>query len=148
MALLINQSVQSLSHVWLSVTPWIAAHQGSLSITSSQSLHKLIFIESVMPSNHLILCCPLLLLSIFPSIRVFSDESVLHIRWPNWSCSFSISPSSAYSGLISFRIEFTIKFTLLKCAIHWLQYIPRVVHLSPLSVLEHFHHSEKRLYTH
>ena len=90
----------------------------------------------------------LLLPSIFPSIRVFSDESVLLIRWPNWSCSFSISPSSAYSGLISFRIEFTIKFTLLKCAIHWLQYIPRVVQLSPLSVLEHFHHSEKRLYTH
>ena len=90
-----------------SVTPWTAAHQASLSITNSQSLLKLMSIESVMPSNHLILCCPLLLLpSIFPSIRVFSDESVLHIRWPRyWSFSFSISPSHEYSGLISFRID-------------------------------------------
>ena len=88
-------------------TPWTAAHQASLSITNFQSLLKLISIESVMPSNHLILCRPLLLLpSIFPSIRVFSNESVLHIRWTKyWSFSFSISPSNEYSGLISFRID-------------------------------------------
>ena len=100
-------SVQSLSRVWLSATPWTAACQASLSITSSQSLPKLMSIESVMPSNHLILCHPLLLLpSIFPSIRVFSSESVLHIRWPKyWSFSFSISPSSEYSGLISFGMD-------------------------------------------
>ena len=97
----------SLSCVWLFVTPWTAAHQASLSIINSQSLLKLLSIELVMPSNHLILCCLLLLLpSIFPSIRVFSSESVLHIRWPNyWSFSFCISPSNEYSGLISFRID-------------------------------------------
>ena len=90
-----------------SATPWTAAHQASLSFTFSQSLLKLIFIESVMPSNHLILCRPLLLLlSIFPSIRVFSNESVLPIRWPKyWRFSFSISPSNEYSGLISFRLD-------------------------------------------
>ena len=90
-----------------SVTPWTAACQVSLSITNSQSLLKLMSIGSVMPSNHLILCCPLLLLpSAFPSIRVFSRESVLCIRWPNyWSFSFSISPSNEYSGLISFRMH-------------------------------------------
>ena len=99
-------SVQSLSRVWLFVTPWTVAHQASLSITNSWSLLKLIFIKSMMPSNHLILCCPLLLPSVFPSIRVFSSESVLHIRWPKyWSFSFSISPSNEYSGLISFRID-------------------------------------------
>ena len=89
------------------MTPWTAACQASLSITSSWSLLKLMSIEPVMPSNHLILCRPLLLLpSIFPSIRVFSDESVLHIRWPKyWSFSFSISPSKEYSGLISSRIN-------------------------------------------
>ena len=88
------------------MTPWTAAHQGSLSITNSQSLFKLMSIESVMPSNHLILCPLLLLPSIFPSIRVFSNESVLHIRWPNyWSFSFSISLSNEYSGLISFRMD-------------------------------------------
>ena len=99
--------VQLLSHVQLFVTPWTAAHQGSLSFTISQSLLKLMSIESVIPSNHLILCCPLLFLpSVFPSIRVFSDESTLHIRWPKyWSFSFSISPSNEYSGLISFRID-------------------------------------------
>ena len=93
-------SVQSLSRVWLFVTPWTAAHQASLSITNLQSLLKLMSIEWVMPSNHLILCHPLLLLpSIFPSIRVFSKESVLHIRWPKfWSFSFNISPSNEYSG--------------------------------------------------
>ena len=89
------------------MAPWTAAHQASLSITNSQSLLKLISIESVMPSNHLILCHLLLLLpSIFPGIRVFSKESVLHISWPRyWSFSFTISPSSEYSGLISFRID-------------------------------------------
>ena len=102
-------SVQSLSCVRLFVTPWTAARQASLSITNSQSLLKLMSIESVMPSNHLILYCPLLLLpSIFASIRVFSNESVLHIRWPKYwsfSFSFSISPSNEYSGLISFRMD-------------------------------------------
>ena len=98
-------SVQSLSHVWLFATPWTAACQASLSITSSQSLTRLMSIELVMPSNHLILCHPLLLSpSIFPSIRVFSNESVLHSRWPKyWSFSFSISPSNEHSELISFR---------------------------------------------
>ena len=100
-------SVQSLSPVQLFVTPGTAAHQASLSITNSQSLTKFMSIESMSPSNHLILCRPLLLLpSIFPSIRVFSDESVLHITWPKyWSFSFSISPSNEYSGLISFRMD-------------------------------------------
>ena len=100
-------SVQLLSHVQLFETPWTAACQASLSITNSQSLFKLMSIESVMPSNHLILCHPLLLLpSIFPSIRVFSNESVLPIRWTKyWSFSFSISSSNEYSGLISFRMD-------------------------------------------
>ena len=99
-------SVQSLSCVLLFVTPWIAACQVSLSITNSQSLLKLLSIELEMPSNHLILCRPLLLPSILPSIRVFSNESVLPIRWPKyWSFSFSISPSNEYSGLISFRMD-------------------------------------------
>ena len=95
--------VQSLSHVWFFVTPWTAVHQVSLSTMNSQSLLKLVSIELVMPSNHPILHCPLLLLpSIFPSIRVFSNKSVLHIRWPKYcSFSFSISPSNEYSGLIS-----------------------------------------------
>ena len=94
-------SVQSLDRVGLFATPWTAAHQASLSITNSQSLFKLMSVESVMPSNHLILCHPLLLLpSLFHSIRVFSSESVLPIRWPKyWSFSFSISPLSEYSGL-------------------------------------------------
>ena len=101
-------SVQSLSHVRLFVTSWTAAHQSSLSITGSWSLLKFMSIELVMPSSHLILCYPLLLLlsSVFPSIRVFSSESVLCIRWPKYWCfSFSISPSNEYSGLISFRID-------------------------------------------
>ena len=97
--------VQSFRHVQLSAAPWTAAHQASLSITVSQSLLKLMSTESVMPSSHLTLCCPLLLLpSIFPSIRVFSNESALHIRWPKY-WSFHISPSNEYSGLISFRID-------------------------------------------
>ena len=100
-------SVQSLSHVQLFVIPWTAARQASLSITNSQSLLKLMSIESVMPSNHLILCHLLLFPpSIFPSIRVFSNEPVLRIRWPKyWSFSLSISPSNEYSGLISFRMD-------------------------------------------
>ena len=100
-------SVQSLSRVWLFASPWTAVRQASLSITNSWSLLKLMSIALVMPWNHLVLCCLLLLLpSIFPSIRVFSNESVLHIRWPKyWSFSFSISPSKEYSGLISFRMD-------------------------------------------
>ena len=100
-------SVQSLSRIQLFATPWTAARQASLSTTNSQSLLKLMSIELVMPSNHLILCLPLLLLpSIFPSIRVFSNESALHIRWPKfWSFSFNISPSNEYPGLISFRMD-------------------------------------------
>ena len=100
-------SVQSFSGIRLFRTPWTAEHQASLSIINVWSLRKFMSIKSVMPSNHLILCHPLLLLSsIFPSIRVFSNESVLRIRWPNyWSFSFSISPSNEYSGLISFRMD-------------------------------------------
>ena len=100
-------SVQSLSRLWLFSTPWTIAHQASLSITNFQSLLKLISIELVMPSNHLILCRPLLLLpSNFPSIRVFSNESVLRIRWPKyWSFSFNISPSNEHSRQISFRYQ-------------------------------------------
>ena len=102
-----HSSVQSLSHVQLFATPRTAAHQASLSITNSWSLLKLMSVKSVMPSNYLILCCPLLLLpSIFSSITVFSNESVFRIRWPKyWSFSFRISPSNEYSGLISFRID-------------------------------------------
>ena len=117
-------SVQSLSCVF--ATPWTAAHQASLSITNSQSLLKLMSIESVMPSNHLILCHPLLLLpSIFPSIRVFSNKSALRIRWPKyWSFSVSISPSNKHSGLISFRMDWldllavqgTLKSLLQQCS--------------------------------
>ena len=100
-------SVQFSCPVWLFATPWTAAHQASLSITNSWSLLRPMSIESVMPSNHLILCRPLLLPpSNFPSIRVFSNESVLHIRWPKyWSFSFRISPSNEYLGLISFRTD-------------------------------------------
>ena len=99
--------VQSLSNIPLFPTPWTTACQASLSFTISQSLLKLTSIESVMPSNHLMLCCPLLLLpSIFPNIRVFSNELALRIRWPKyWSFRFNISPSNEYSGLISFRID-------------------------------------------
>ena len=119
-------SVQSLSRVWLFATAWTAARQASLSITNYQSLLKLTSIESVMPSNHLILCRPLLLLpSIFPSIGVFSNESILHIRWPMyWSFSFSISPSSEYSGLISFRMVWLDLFAVqgtLKSLLHYIK---------------------------
>ena len=111
-------SVQSLSRVWLFATPWPAARQASLFITKSWSLLKLMSIVSVMPSNHLILCHPLLLLpSVFPSIRVFSNESVLHIRWAKyWSFSFSISPLNEHSGFISFMVDWfgllTVRGTL------------------------------------
>ena len=99
--------VQSLSRVWLFATPWTTAYQASLSITNSRSLPKLMSIESVMPSNHLILCRPFLLLpSVFPNIKVFSNESALHIRWRKyWSFSFNISPSNEHSELISFRMD-------------------------------------------
>ena len=101
------KSVQLLSHIWLFATPWTAACQASLSFTISQSLLRLKFIELMMPSNHLILCCPLLLQPlIFPTIRVFSSELAVHIRWPKyWNFSFSLSPSSEYSGLISFKMD-------------------------------------------
>ena len=107
-------SVQSLSRVQLFATPWTAACQAFLSITNSRSLPKLMSIESVMPSNHLILCHPLLLLpSIFPSIRVFSNELALHIRWPEYyNFSFNISPSSEHPGLISFRIDWLDLFAI------------------------------------
>ena len=127
-------SVQSLSRVQLFVTPWTAAHQASLSITKSRSLLKLMSIESVMPSNHLILCHLLLLPpSIFPSIRVFSSESILHIRWPEyWSFCFSISPSNEYSGLISFRMDWLDLLAVQGTLKSLLQY-----HSSKESILQH-----------
>ena len=117
--------VQLLSRVWLFVTPWTAARQASLFITNSWSLLKLMSIESVISSNHLTLCCPLLFLpSVFPSIRVFSNESALRMRWPKyWSFSFNISPSNEYSGLISFRMDW---FDLL------------AVQGTPKSLLQHY----------
>ena len=129
---LLYSSVQLLSCVWLFATPWTAAHQASLSITNSWSLFKLMSIELVIPSSHLILCHPLLLLpSIFPSIRVFSNESVLHIRWPKyWSFSISISSSKEYSGLISFRIDWLDLFAVQRTLKHLLQH-----HSSKASIL-------------
>ena len=126
--------VQSLSCAQLFVTPWSAVRQASLSFTISQSLLKLMSIDSMIPSNHLILCGPLLLLlSIFPNIRAFSNESALHIRWPKyWSFSFSISPSNEYSGLISFRIDWFDFLAVLETLKGLLQ------HLSPkASILQH-----------
>ena len=122
-------SAQSLSRVWPFATPWAVARQALLSITNSRSPPKPMSVESVMPSNHLILCRPLLLLpSIFPSIRVSSNESALPIRWPKyWSFSFSISPSNEHPGLISFRMD-------------WLD--PPAVQGTPKSLLQH--HSSKR----
>ena len=127
-------SVQSLSCVQLFATPWTAAHQASLSITNTQSLLKLMSIESVMPSNHLIFCHPLLLLpSIFPSIRVFSNESVLCIRWPKyWSLSFKISPSNEYSGLISFQMDWLDLLAVQGSLKSLLQH-----HSSKASILQH-----------
>ena len=125
---LVLPQFSSVTQSCLFATPWTAARQGSLSITNSRSLLKLMSIELVMPSNHLILCCPLLLLpSIFPSIRVFSNESALCIRWPRyWSFSFNISPSNEYSGLISFRMD-------------WLDFL--AVQVTLKSLLQH--HSSK-----
>ena len=126
-------SVQSLSHVRLFVILWTEERQASLSITNSQSFLKLISIESVIPSNHLILCCPLLLPEFWPSIRVFSSESVLHIRWPKyWSFSFSISPSNEYSGLISFRMYWLDLLAVQGTLKSLLQY-----HSSKVSILWH-----------
>ena len=127
-------SVQSLSRVWLFAFPWTAARQASLSITNSQSLLKLMSIGSVMPSNHLILCRPLLLLpSVFPSIRVFTNESALCIRWPKyWSFSFSISPSNEFSGLISFRMHWLDLLAVQGTLKSLLQY-----HSSKASILQH-----------
>ena len=127
-------SVQLLSRVHLFVIPWTVAHQASLSITNSQSLLKLMSLESVMPSNHLILCHPLLLLpSIFSSIRVFSNESVRRIRWPKfWSFSFSINPSNEYSGLISFRMDWLDLLTVQGTLKSLLQH-----HSSKTSILQH-----------
>ena len=127
-------SVQLLSCVWLFATPWTAARQVSLSITNSQSLLKLMSIESMMPSSHLILCRALLLLpSIFPSIRVFSSELVLHIRWPKfWSFSFNISPSNEHPGLISFRMDWLDLLAVQGMLKSLLQY-----HSSKASILRH-----------
>ena len=130
-------SVQfSRSIVWLFETPWTAARQACLSITNSQSLLKLMPFESMMPSNHLILCQPLLRLpSIFPSIRIFSNESALRIRWPKyWSFSFSISPANEYSGLISFRIDLLNLLTVQGTLKSFLQH-----HISKASILQHTH---------
>ena len=127
-------SVQSLSRVQLFATPWTAARQASLSITNSQSSLRLMSIESVMPSSHLMLCHPLLLLSsIFPSIRVFSNESALHIRWPKyWSFSFKISPSNEHSGLISFRMDWLDLLAVQRTLKSLLQH-----HTSKASILQH-----------
>ena len=127
-------SVQSLSCVWLFVTPWTTARQASLSITNSQSLPKPMSIELVMPSNHLILCRPLLLLpSIFPSTRVFYNKSTLCIRWPKyWSFSFSISPSNEHPGLISFRMDWLDLLAVQGTLQSLLQH-----HSSKASILQH-----------
>ena len=134
LCLLALSSVQLLSCVWLFETPWTATHQASLSITNSWSLLKFMCVESVMPSNHLIICRPLLLLpAIFPSIRVFSNKSVLRIRWPKyWSFSFSISPSNEYSGLISFRMDWLDLLAVQGTLKHLLQH-----HSSKTSILWH-----------
>ena len=125
-------SVQLLSPVRLFVTPWTVARQASLSITNSRGLLKLTFIDLVMLSNHLILCRPLLLPSVFPSIRIFSIESVLRIRWPVLSFSFSISPSNEYSGLISFMMDWFDLFAVQGTLRNLLQH-----HSSTASILPH-----------
>ena len=127
-------TLSSVTQSCLFVTPWTAARQASLSITNSRSLLKLMSIESVMPSNHLILCCPLLLLpSVTPTIRVFSNESALHIRWPKyWSFSFNISPSNEYSGLIFFRMDWLYLLAVQGALKSLLQH-----HNSKASVLQH-----------
>ena len=128
------QSVQLLSHVQLFAIPWTAARRASLSITNSQSLLKLMSFELEMPNNHFILCCPLLLSpSIFPSIRVFSNESALRIRWPKyWSFSFSLNPSNEHSGLISFRMDWLDLFAVQGALKSLLQH-----HSSKASILRH-----------
>ena len=127
-------SVQSLSRVWLFATPWIAAHQASLSITNSRSSLRLTSIESVMPSSHLILCRPLLLSPIPPSIRVFSNESTLHMGWPKyWSFSFSIIPFKEISGLISVRMDWLDLLAVWGTLKSLLQH-----HSSKASILRHF----------
>ena len=132
LCILIIVIVQRLSRVQLFVTPWTAAHQASLSFTNSRSLLKLMSIESVMPSNHLILCRPLLLLpSIFPGIRVFSNELALHIRWPKY-WSFSISPFNEYSGQISFRMDWFDLLAVQGTLKNLLQH-----HSSKASILQH-----------
>ena len=125
-------SVQSLSWVWLFATPWTAVYQASMSIMNSWSLLKLMSVEWVMPSNHLILCRPLIFPhSIFTSIRVFSNESALQIRWPKyWSFSFSISPSSEYSGLISFRMDKYFLLCLFVGNFFFLIFLPVLLTLS------------------
>ena len=130
----IISSVQSLSRVWLFVTPWLTARQASLSITNSWSLPKLTSIESVMPSSHLILCRPLLLLPpITPSIRVFPNKSILHMRWPTyWSFSFSISPSKENPGLISSRMDWLDLLAVQGTLKNLLQH-----HSSKASILRH-----------
>ena len=131
-------SVQFLSHVPLFVTPRTAACQASLSITNSQSLLKLMSIKLVMPSNHLILCHPLLLPSIFPSFRVFSKESVLCIRWPKyWSFSLSISPSNEYSGLISFRMDWFDLLAVQKTAIFQYFIYPKMLKMDFYKLLSY-----------
>ena len=139
-------SVQSLSHIRLFATPWIAACQASLSITNSQSLPKLMSIESVMPSSHLILCHPLLHLPLIPpSIRVFSNESTLPMRWPKyWSFSSSISPSNEHPGLISFRMDWLDLFAVQGTLKSLLQH-----HSSKASILQHspFLHSNSHVHT-
>ena len=141
---LLLSSVQPLSHVWLFATPWTAARQASLSITNSQSSLKLMSIKSLMPSNHVILCHPLLLPpSILPSIRVFSNESVLCIKWPEyWSFSFSISPSNEYSGLISFRMDWLDLLAVQGTLKSLLQH-----HSSKVSILQYSAFFIKRLFS-
>ena len=131
---LLVSSIQSPSRVWLFATPWTAACQASLSVTNSQSSPKLMSIELVMPSNHLILCRPLLLLhSIFPSTRVFSNESALCIRWPKyWSFSFNISPYNEHQGLISFRMDWLNLLAVSGTLKSLLQH-----HTSKASILQH-----------
>ena len=131
--ILFRSSVQLLSHVWLFATPWTAARQAFPSITKCQSLPKPMSIESVMPSTHLILCHPLLLPSVFPSIRVFSNESALGIRWPKyWSFSINIIPSSEHPGLISFRMDWLDLLAVQGTLKSFLQY-----HASKASIIRH-----------
>ena len=137
------QSVQSLRCVWLFGTPGTAACLASLSVTNSRSLLKLMSTELVMPSNHLILCCPLFLPSIFPSIRIFANESVLCIKWPKyWSFSFNINPSNEYSGLISFRMDWLDLLAVQRTLKSLLQH-----HSSKASLVLSFLYSQTHIHT-